>query len=289
MESKIVKTTIGATILIILLATLLIPICNDITDQSVAKYNNSEGHYALASAESEVILDYSIVEGVQVWKVNGIAVDGPASELLFITNNKALVAGSADATFLGSGFGRQDHVTSMHLVVGDNHAEGTLTTTSLSFNPSFDYDWCLFVSPTGNYRSIAASSESTEVYVGSAADLYYANWNYTLGTWFSGTGEAVTLGNNAPATVSATLNSIPGVEGVYSVSIGNNAEDFGFIADNSGTPYTTHPAYYIVPASVVGEKIDGGLAISGIISVIPLIIIMAILLFVVGSVITKRD
>jgi len=284
----LIETVVGLTVAIIVLATLLVPVVNDITDQSIAEYNNSAGTYARASGDETVEINYTWVDGVQTYTVNGNAVD-VSSEIVWMCENKCLLAHSTNPKFIGDGLGRQDNVRTFNAVINGNTIDFILTTSSHSFSGTWTVDYCFYVAPTGDFKSIDVSDSTATVYINSSDDLYYANWTYTVDRWFSGHGTSVSE-NGVEKTATVTPHAIDGVTGAYSITLGATSDDLTYVTDNGGTEYTVHPYFYIVPAKVVGEKMNGGQAIASIIAIIPLIVIVAILMGAIGMVATRtRD
>lgn len=277
-----IVVTLG--IMVLMISTVLVPVVAEASDTVVAEYNNSAGIYAKAIGNDSVHLEYSIVDGSPVWKVNGESVSIEPEKILFLADKWIFANLTSNGRLSGDGYGRQDGVTAMDIIVENNTTHGTVTSTNGTFNLNRTFAWFFYASNDGDYRSVNVETESSEVWINSVDDLYYGNWLYSASTWFSGNGGTVNTGNG---TIDAeyTLSSVENVNGVYSIVLGGSSEDLTFTIGD----YVTHPYLYIVPAKVSGEKVPNGQTIFSIIQLIPLLVLTGVVIGVVGSFIRNRD
>lgn len=275
---KVMQLVVGLTVGVLLMVGLVVPVTNDGVDASVEEFNNSDGIYAAAPTTETVTFDFKYVDGAPVWSINGETVEIQTGILLLTSSYIFTVdpTGTPMARFIGDGYGRQDNVTVFNGTLSNGTITGSFTGANGNYNISRAYDWAFYAANSGEWRSININdSQEHLVYVSSVNDIYTGNYDFTNSTFFIGHGETVRLGNGNKVTANIATNPVDGVTGVYSINLGTNTDGYTYTVGD----YTTHPYFFIVPAEVTGELVEGGSVYAALLKVIPILGFIALIAF----------
>lgn len=287
---KLQNSIVMSVVTIVMVIAVLIPMCQMATDNTVSVYNNTDGIYAKAAEGTEAHIVYTFADGEQTYTVNGENVP-VSNEILFLSNRGILKSSDTNPQYMGMGFGRQDHITLFEITIHEDNTISYHFTTSSprEFNGTWtDIEWCFYASDIGDYRSIKVTATEQNVYVSEKDDIYSGNWIYSVDRWFILHGTNVNDNGEREVTANINLTPVDGVNGAYTINASNAANDITFEVTKSGNTYTIHPDFYIIPAHVVGEKVKNGIIMNTLFSMIPILIIAAVLLAIMGEVIYKR-
>lgn len=284
MEMKIPMIAISAFVVIVIMAGVLIPVVDDYRDTTVEKYNTTNGIMSKLSNESETII-YDAVNKTAT--INDVVVASGNSRVFCISDQFVLQSGD---TLLWNDY-EQVGVTATGDVTIDIVDGKTVTITDSADAPvskTYEVGWCFVASPDGDYRAIPNGTSTFITYLNSIDQIYGSNWLGTTSKWFSFEGSKVTY-DGTTIDADYTLTPVTGVNDVYTAVLGGGAAgEYSFVVDNSGSDYTCHPRFWIVPASVEGVK-EGKEAINSLLGVIPVMVVIALLVAVVALVFRGRN
>ena len=282
---------LGATVAIILVAAVLVPIITDASEDQHEYYNNSVGQYSKIVSD-EVTLEY--VEDrsnlTYTYSVNGELQTTEVSynDILFATSGAMLKVATASSS-LSSYLIWYTEESGSRRIDSPANITATLTPTNISFvvtpasgsveSFTIPIEWGFYAVTTGDYRAVW---DPYDVKINDIDQVYSVNWMATTNKFFSVNGEDVFYDGQ---TIKADYDLTP-INGVVNVS-NLKSGDYTITVDNNGEPYTATPFNVIVPAEIVGDKTNASDAIDGLLWAIPSLVIVAILLVLVA--VFRRD
>ena len=281
MENKLITMILGATVAIIVVASLLVPIITDASKDQHEYYNNSAGQYSKVINEP-VSIEYAYdSDSNQIsYTVNGVdqSIRQNYNDLIFATSHATLKvtytsSNSAYVLWLDEtqGSRRIDNPKSVSAEIDVDSVSATIVKSDGSTESfTIGINWGFYAVTNGDYRAVWTPYD---VYINDINQVYSVNWLNTTGQFFSIHGESVVYGGG-DATISYNLTPVSGVIDVSKFANG----DFTITVDNGGTPYTGTPFNVIVPAEIVGDKTNASNMIDGLLWTIPSMMIIAILL-----------
>lgn len=293
MNNKLISMILGATVAIILVAAVLVPIITDASEDQHEYYNNSIGQYSKVVDEPVVIeYAYDSDNDTVSYTVNGVdqTLRFNYNDMIFSTSHASFKVTYANAPTFSSyilwldetqGSRRIDTPTAVSAEIDADSISATIVKAG-GDTESFEVgiDWGFYAVTEGDYRAVW--NDPYNVYINDVNQVYSVNWLTTTNEFFSIHGESVVYGGG-DATVSYDLTPVSGVIDVYNFMSG----DFILTVDNNGTPYEATPFNVIVPAEIVGDKNNASDTIENLLWAIPLVVIVAILLVLVP--VFRRD
>lgn len=269
MENKIVPGVLTATVAIILLAVLLVPVIDDVVDSESDKYNNGGGvvskivgdaphHITVSGADRTVMVD-------------DVDLTPASSAGLLYTDKCLIIWFPTNMELYGEGI---TNFISINVDMDVTIENNTVVVKYGSTTYTFDYSWAYLIDPNGDYGMFRYYNSSKTFYINNIDQIKGANYLATTASWYSYEGADVTyLGDVVKADY--VLNAVDGYENLYTLKAGSYG-DYSFQIDNAGTPYEVHPWVIVAPLSVTGYSLVGQSLIP-ILSVIPILIIVSLL------------
>lgn len=299
MKMKIITLSITAVVVVVLLATVLIPVIDDAkNDYNV---NNGVGTYSLVT-DGEVTVSYASDASENSFTINGVTVIKSTSTYRYyapiITDSFVIVANLSGDTMAQSFNYRSNDTTGAGTIVDTSAYDVTVTISGHSATIAYDettvtktFTWIGYYSTDGNYvqQSMWSARGPYVQYFNNIDQIRGANVVGTTNTWFSFIGDEVKYG---ASTVTADYDAelVTGTTNVYTQTVTNisSTSDYTFTVDNSGTDYTVAPYFYLIPKTVEGTTTMAGMY-SGILDAIPVMLIAALLLGFVAMIAFRRE
>lgn len=286
MSNKIVPMVLGATIAIILTASVLMPVINDTVDDTKVYYNNGGGSYA-SVVDDVVNISLDLGTDRVVYAVNGVNQSLNLGGIGFVITDSFTIAGGYSNTIDVSGVDKNGNLIStaryssidLTLEPGRAIIDGTLTDES-TVSYEFNNEWAFYRYSEGDYRVLAnIGVDELTVYVNNINQVYGSNWINTTGEYFAFNGADVKVYDgesiiNTNATVELS-NVMNGVESFTVTSDRTVSGAFKFTVDNNGADYDVYPYYFIIPASVYGQT-ESNESYTALLYAIPVILLAAI-------------
>lgn len=284
MENRFLGMVIGATVAIITVSVLLVPIISDYADSAeLTKTNIGADMAAIDESTSKTIT----VSG------HTATIDGTdyTYAKIFVTDRfyAQWVGGSTNALGIRGLDDNNDWVgvnlsAATFTVAGKTISVTGTTTSSESFSASWDVGWGFYLYNDGGYTFIETAS--TEFFVTDTDQIY------TYYTWVSSISGYAIFGSSV-GTV-ATLNKTNGtsetVDVTFSTTTVDDSEIESLIFSSSLIDVKINTTSATVQGCVVPEEVTGeinGREYISIILVIPVIVILAILVAVVRTVMNR--
>lgn len=306
MNNKIIGVIIGASIAVMMIASIMVPIINDAVDDTKVYYNNDFG--VLAAATDEPV-EYSIrYTGNTSGAISETYINGVKSATVYNGVRAIVISDSLVVS-------QQNNVSAWLISVGNSvesmnyyamvssPIEMTLTAdnVSLSFeseggeNTSLDVptNWCYYRDDNStDYRIVDYTNADKVVYVNDLKQVRGASWINTTDEFFNFEGTTVNVYGDTPENPTMIYEGYTNVmNGVYSFDLGavisgNRTDGVHFDVDNNGTPYTVYPYFLVIPNEVYGQT-ETDTAYSAILFAIPAILIVALLVAILSSIIRR--
>lgn len=295
MDNKIIATLAGAAVVVVMLGSLLVPIIYDAIDDTKVYYNNDYGAFADVSDNEVINLELTTVMGTpgsSTYYINGEELGLTQGNRVIIVSENLIVVfenlngiGIAGVDVSGNLIRTwADSVTvaingesiTIEWAKSDNNTSGTINVKS---------SWMFYRTFEGDWRAVDYVSGSKTAYINDLSQVYSSNWSGPIQKFFSLNGTSVnvysgTIGGAATlSTTTATVEVTEVMNGVSSFVISSDHETSGvfkFTADNAGEPYDVFPYYFIIPVSVYGQT-ESNIAVVGILTVLPMLIVVAVL------------
>lgn len=284
MDNKILPIMLGIGVSLLMIGNFLMPIINDTVDETRGYYNNDMGTYAKATDAVSIVYDDT------GYNVDGTVVNVGLYDRL-IMSDQFYIERNGEATgyvvLYADGVLYRDTATDITITYSNNEVAISYTAGSNTRTATITIDWMYYVDDEGDYRMSAVDNgRKPTVFLNNINDLTVVYRTTTdLLTFHNGVAKIAGTTEGVELSVDYTLTKIDGVEDVYSIELSPTLEESEFkfiLGENS---YTASAV--LVPYEVFGSK-DGMGSASGMLYLIPLMIIVAILATIV-AVIRSRD
>lgn len=295
MKLNILNSIVMIAVAIICVATILVPVISDATDNAVVKYNNPISTYA--EANDDFTANVELTESGYTWTVNGVAQTTVTSVSDNLITSDTFLLGFLEGE--GVLFFSAYYEGSVHILVvksGEfSYTDQVLTfsitdTTDGVHTASAPIEWLYYAADNGKYTSITATTD-TEVYLNNLNQLKGAHWIRSASGFYSLTGTEVKYGYGVIDPLLTAEGSVQTTDlrgGVIKVTL-DPATGYTFTADLSGTDTEVTATNFVVPIEVVGEKIPGGLSAASLLAVLPILVILAIVLGAMGIIVRSKN
>lgn len=303
MNVKIVSVIIAATLTIIMVGQILMPVISDAVDDTKVYYNNNFG--VLSSVADEPV-NYRI-------EYTGNA-SGAISECYIENEKVATVYQGIRAIIIADSYilTQQNSLTSWILYMGNNVESGSmlpLMTSDISIvltkeKSTFSFtdgdgvqtveiptEWCYYRDDNSDeWRIVDYTSGTNKAYINDPSQVKGSFWSGVTSDFVTFDGyKAEVFGTNAQ-TVDVSFDGYKKeMNGVYSfdvggISGGQRSEGITFTIMYNGTPIEINPYFFVIPNEVYGQS-ETDVMYSGILWAIPamfLIFVMIVLVAVVN-------
>lgn len=293
MDNKIIATLAGAAVVVIMLGALLVPIINDAIDDTKVYYNNSTGPFASVTDDDTISIEITTTIGTSgstVYTVNGESVsvsNGPRAILVAenvtiyqnYSDGIAITGVDSDGAIIG--YGTWENIS---ITINGDMMTYTSSVNDINVTKEVVNEWAFYRYNVGNYRMLDYIAAPATVYVNDLNQVYGSNYINTTGEFFTFNGTDVKIYKTSDTVTSmrettASVTTTDVMNNVQSFVVDPSREvssSFKFVTDNNGTPYDVFPFYFIVPTEVYGQT-ESNIAVAGILTVLPLLIVVAVL------------
>lgn len=276
MNNKLLSVAIMATLTVILLGSVLVPIIEDYENENVHTYTNSGVRASLMDVQDA----HTITISSGTLTIDGTTTSVPNYQI-------ALASDKFNARFFTDGFSincTQGSFGALNIAIDDGKFSGTIGTKTYTDEP---LSYLAVPDADGEFVMLYADTYDRSIYLNDPAKQFYsANWITTTSQWFSYYQGTLTVAGAENDTMSFNGTQVDADTEVYKYT---NAGDITFVVDNSGTDYTVHPFVCVVPRTVTGMTLTADHAVIPLLYAIPVFFIIAVVLAVVSTIYTKRD
>lgn len=299
MKNNILVLAITLTVGVILVGSVLSPVISDSVKSFTDEYENGpqSSSVNLATYSTSADFDITMVKNGDTWEITGIDVNPLAGGSYMITDNLLVVLSS---TYGYNIRGLNESQVFVALTPTDwNGVTTNVTSVSIDVTPTsitvsdadsvqssytFPSTYAVYSDLDGD-RVICTSPK--EVYTSGGSDIISLGLNNTKFFWTTNGADSKAVYNatlldttlNCPLTeVSADVDKIEvGVGGDYIVT-----------ALYNGNSFDLAPQYVSVP-KVLYQEIEIGSDVAPLLTAIPLIVIVALLVFAVAGIMIRRN
>lgn len=294
MENKIIGVIIAAVVSVVIIGSVLMVA---IDDNIILKQNNDYGSVA-EYTDVDWTAEFTVTDSGVTWVVDGVEqsnyeMDKNGRVYLVMADSTYfyydLVNGSAPSSVGISYINDEGKAVSALDVVSCtvSASNGTITYTPTLANTSVDpivisYDWVFVAKDVGDYRTLNLSNYGSASLVFNNIDqIYGVNYVSTTGNvWFSFNGDHVKYGLD-DVTMDIAMEQIG--ENVFRSVVKPTGSNWQFVVDNNGADYSVNPYVWIVPYEVSGTAFGVPSSAENIVGAIPVIVIVAVLLAIIGA------
>ncbi len=295
MKINMTQVAIAMTVAVVMLSAIIIPAIGNAEHSRDTTYSNPSPYaygkiYDFNEDSDDMVVISICKTGERTISINGEEHNVSAWQPVAMSDAFTIRYYSANMNFVTPTAGSKT-ITEATITISNGVATFTdvLNTsgTEIEIAPE-PITWAFLHENDGDWSGIITESGVT-VYA-HENEIYTSNWINTTSEYFSskaGSGEATIV--NSEDTYNADINW--GGEyldnGVYKLSLNSDSDDYTFVVDNDGEDYTVHPFLVCVPKTVVGTPDDMG-TINTVLSIVPVIIILAILIGIVTMLFYKN-
>ena len=305
MNMKIPTIVLTATVSLIVVASLLVPIIDNYVGDRTYEYTNTGVNVVRAT-------DVDLTDTVTFQVTYDDGSTGNTAGLYTSVNGSTPVRSSQYACFIATdAFNLRSYgssagfyytggvVSNIYPSSTDNNIviKGTIENgyvdliyhgyggTTVTLDP-IPITWFTYQDPNGDMIIGLAESGGKILYYKTADNVRGANWINTTSEWYSFKGTNVKVGTEE-ITANLDVESLPG--DAYSFSYTNNSStsDYTFVVDNSGEDYTVAPFVYVTSYSFETVA-DAELPAINVLVVIPLVVILGIFVGIVVALFRSR-
>lgn len=291
-KSSLIIGIVVVSVAIILTATVLVPVLDDAKKgYETESFDNPSGFGSEKVTDAAISVDVStstLTMDGESWAVSGGKIPMfMAENYLFQINSGSL--GSNDLVYCDENGPVRVTVKEMELALSNK-------TITLNYTDSDDNEVSTTIPCNWAYKVTGVDSAKYQLYnlYGTSKAVYYHSVTDFAAVGYTMSGSAISKvysASNGDATVNNVdttiqINGFTEVSGYNQVYSGNITYNNGFgIVDGDSTAY---PWFVALPSAVIGyvEPDDG---YSSLLSAIPVIMIVAILLAVVGVFVSRRE
>lgn len=270
--NKLITFSVSAVLVVVLAATVLMPVLEDATnDYTTTYYNTPSGgmYYTGDDAEhtiSYVAGDTKITVDETNYTLGGTAIYAISDAMIILANTNGITLFNGATKVLNNNTAYDATIT---------FSEGTATLVCNGTTTTGDYTWSHIVNPTGDYVLASITADSTVYYKDiseiTTAQVYGGKQivMYDGEATLSGVESTITM---TTVTQANTNNEIKYISGAISISDGET---------------TLNPSYVAAKASVTYED-PMGPQLSALLSPIPVLIIVSLVIAALGIAVNAR-
>ena len=282
MEMKIVGLAVAAMVVIVVLGGVLIPVLDDYDKSVTETYTNTGSRSSPITESTAIAYDGSKVT------VNSNEFSGHVS-LMCDKGYISFNSGKTALSVVALGVGSYDVLTSLDVTVNPETKtlSGTYTNSNHTSPTSISItwtDWCYVYDPNGLYvmNYYTSSSVYTPVYYNDI-DEVHAIHSSNGGHQYTWSGKTVTLPDSTTATAGLDEQDISGISDAHYFNTRYNSSGLSY--ETGGSTY--YPPYICAKATVEAMT-DADERNMEILSVIPALVIVAIISGIIVAIYRSR-
>ena len=296
--SRLVGLAVTLTVSIIMIASLVVPLINDYSDDRTYEYTNMTTNVVRADLYEISDIDNMLLTVTydDVLTIHYNDLDQPVSTWCCYLASDAFNLRSYGTL---SGFFTASGVTTNIVPSSTDNNVITLSVSggmaTLTYHPTasssvtiqdLPITWLAMQNSTGDNVIMLSESATRTIYYTDINNVRGANWINTTSEWYSFKGLDVNVGGES---ITADLVNVKTLAGdghsfVYSSTLG----DYTFNVDNSGEDYTVHPYVFVTDYLVTAVTPSDSSQIA-VMAAIPTMLIVALLVMVTNSYRAKNE
>lgn len=299
MIEKMTNIVIGVVIMIIITVVVAIPIFNDLSTSMVDVDQNTAYRYAVMNADEDLTLGFS--DGVIA--INGTVPDDPANTdattYLYVITDTAIVRGAwvtgtqtwGTSWFVSSASVTPENFSGTFITTGTiTFSNGTMTYAVGGDSVTETYTYLMMPDDNGDYGAYSASE--LPVYVDDDSEIYimssYNNYAFVVdGTLDDLECEFALYGYSGSGGSADVTDQITATATYSKTQYGVSNELTAITVNGFSTSITSYEEIF-VPLEYKTLTTNSG-AIYTMINVIPLLLIVAIIIMLIGAVIVSKN
>lgn len=274
--NKLIPMVVMATIAVVLIGSMLMPIITDYNEDETNTYTNNIGQRAkmldISGSHTFEIVD-------SVLQMDGVDMTIPSYQMA-ISSDKFNLRKYPSSWSINCSQGTGN---TLDITISDGKFSGTIgaytyTDESLAYLAYYD--------TAGEYVIVLSDANPRTIYLNDPVTQFLsANWISTTSEWFSYYGGALTVDGVANDSMSFVGTMMDADTKVYAYSTSGGIT---FVVDNAGEDYTVHPYVCVVPYQVTGMTAVNH-QIFSILFAIPAILIVSLIVGVAAIVLRGRN
>lgn len=293
MNMKLVGVVVAVFVTITVIASILMPVIKDASDDTYAVYNNESSFYSVVVSSDDEVVTGSI-DADNKLTINGNEITTTSQRYIIMGDTFYLrYSGTAHSFNYYNG---SSIVAINHVPVSFTASNGTLTYVDESTDPvttvEVEYTWMAYntAESDATYREIVTTSGVKTIYVNSIEDIYAVS---KTDTSIISIYKGQITDNTVPVNASVSINprDIDNVKGVQYLNISTTVanSDIQYTYTEGGSDHTEFYGNVLVPYEVKGFHDPPGEAFVNILNVIPVVVILSVLVAVVALVFRSRE
>ena len=292
--SDITYTIICLVIIVVIVATTVIPVIEDVNIHTEKIYNNEDFYYSNLVEDSEthtitladgvLTVGSDVIENLEEGQIPIVVSDS----LFFVMTED----GQTASLYWLDGTTKKNFGNLVSATIEVDASTKAISVTDLVNASSTAFpdqsatyaDHCYIIGTEGDYVTLGrlSGSESADLYVSGADSIFAMTpgfWGAAEWVWVYGS-NGYSLDGGTPV-LHATLQNVPGYTGVYKLHVTYSSGIYISVTDHNYIP-----SAIIVPASVTATS--DGEPINGLLNVIPLLLLV-LPVIIAARIITRRD
>lgn len=271
MNGKLITGTVIIAVAVIVVATVMMPALDMANDEINPTFDNTSTNGIKMKIVESATITKEAGSATSV-TINDKTVDlNTAANAIVLTDTFVINARTTNFYVITTSASNVNSSTAFTATIGSGsitYQIGTATPVTLSYSGTL-----LVADPDGDYVNMASGT----AYLADPDDIY--GWSWTNNKLYVSEGEDCTVAGTSGAAASIGASKLNQYESLYNVAVGNVK------LDSSGD--NVSPVTVIVPASVEASMTGSGAGLGPILFVMPVIVILAIIVAVIGFAITR--
>lgn len=288
MNNKLITLVLTLVIGIIVTGSVLMPVLDNAKEinnphQDYSNVNANTVSYGAIDNGTDFVYDGSsfTINDVESSKTSSVAFASDTCFMYFDSGSVPKLFYVDDSTY-----SRIQDITAFDIVVNNGSFSGTVTTSD--GNTPIDYTYSTYaLCPNSNGNYVLCDANFSHDYTVKSIDqiwtLKYSGANY----YFSTIGDAIKVNGVDAGTCTVDATAVEGMVTGYTVTVNKTSDSDVSYSYNDTTYY---PHYVIVPKSVSLELsgYENNATWLNLMSVIPVVVIVAIFMTAVGAIALRR-
>lgn len=291
-DESYLSTFIGLTVTIItavlVVATVLVPILDNVHDTYRPVLNNPIAQYAQASDDVEIT--YNVTDGMTTYMVNGVATTADYTAPLIQADRFMGIPSAAGmnismATDVGEGSWNDVNEVTITYRNGYLTMNGYYAAASTTITYNSPCEWLFYGDNGGGWGMIVVDGAKV-IRFSDVSELYGTNNVITTGGLYSFHGTEVKYHKDNVTTIyNATITAEKDptyTNSIYSMNVDISSGGYEFSIPYNDSTYVVHPWHIIAPASLIGNVNGASDIFLTILDLLPIMIIVGIILTIVA-------
>lgn len=281
---KIISSIVLASVVVILLATVLIPVINDFTTENTTEYTNSSSSNRMSKMDLSGTHTIKHEANAETFTVDSTTITSVVWKVEIVSSLFNWRAGST----AGSGTINSSNGSSNNNAIDITITNGKLTgTVDGQTYTNQSLDWLYYYDESGDYCTVLLDQYSRDYYVNNYKQIDAANYVTTTSTWFVISNGVCSYGTSSPdLTVTSVTTYDNQVNKMKTGVVNSTPGSITFVVDNEGSNYTVNPSFLTMPYKIYGITEINEQAL-GLFKVLPILLIIALVVSMIGLVVVR--